>query len=49
VRYTFYNRGNARLEASDKSGSLADYREALKLNPNLQPAADMLKELGVNP
>lgn len=45
----FYNRGNARLEAGDKNGSLADYREALKLNPNLQPAADMLKELGVNP
>jgi tetratricopeptide (TPR) repeat protein len=43
----FYNRANAKLNAGDKPGAIADYREAVALRPGFKEAADMLKELGV--
>jgi tetratricopeptide (TPR) repeat protein len=39
----FYNRGNVRLDAGDKKGAVADLRAALKLDPKMKDAADMLK------
>jgi tetratricopeptide (TPR) repeat protein len=43
----YYNRGSIWLDRGDKDRAIADYRQALKLN--LQQAANMLKQLGVEP
>ena len=42
----FYNRANAKLDAGDKEGAIADYRQAVALRPGFKEAADMLKQLG---
>jgi tetratricopeptide (TPR) repeat protein len=41
----YYNRGNSRLEAGDKDGAIADYREAARLNPYLKQATEMLQKV----
>ncbi len=45
----FYNRANARLDEGDNEGDnegdIADYREAININPSFEQAADMLKKL----
>ena len=42
----FYNRADVKLTAGEKSGAIADYRQALTLRPGFKEAADMLKQLG---
>jgi tetratricopeptide (TPR) repeat protein len=42
----FYNRARTKLDASDKSGAIEDFRQALALRPGFKEAADMLKQLG---
>ena len=41
----YYNRGNSRLEAGDKDGAVADYRQAARLNPSLKQATEMLQKV----
>jgi len=41
----YYNRGNSRLEAGDKDGAVADYRQAAKLNASLKQATEMLQQV----
>jgi tetratricopeptide (TPR) repeat protein len=44
----FYNRGNIKLDAGDKPGAIADYRQALALRPGFKEPANLLKQLGAN-
>jgi len=39
----YYNSGNSRLEAGDKDGAVADFRQAAKLNPYLIPIQSALR------
>lgn len=41
----YYNRGNSRLEAGDKDGAAADYRQAARLSPAMKQAAEALQQL----
>jgi tetratricopeptide (TPR) repeat protein len=41
----YYNRGNSRLEAGDKDGAVADYRQAVRLNPHHKQASEMLQQV----
>lgn len=41
----YYNRGNSRLDAGDKDGAIADYRQAAKLNPAFKQANEMLQKV----
>ena len=47
LRDRVLHRANAKLNAGDKPGAIADYREAVALRPGFKEAADMLKELGM--
>jgi Tfp pilus assembly protein PilF len=42
----FFNRAGVKLNAGDKPGAIADYRQALTLRPGFTEAAAMLKQLG---
>lgn len=46
---SLYWRGQARVMLGDVDGAVADYREALKFNPNFTAAAVELSRLGVSP
>jgi len=47
---TYYNRGHAYEKMGGlRDEAIADYRAALKINPNLQKARDGLTRLGVTP
>jgi tetratricopeptide (TPR) repeat protein len=41
----YYNRGNSRRAAGDRDGAVADFQQALKLNPHLEQASEMLQEM----
>jgi len=45
----YYNRGNARLDAGDKDGAIADLRQAVKLNPALKQVTERLQEVKTKP
>ena len=41
----YYNRGNLRLDTGDKDGAVADYQQAVKLDPYLKAASEALREV----
>lgn len=46
---SFYWRGMARLAIGETDNAVADFREAVYLNPNFSPGLAILQELGVSP
>ncbi|TAK13458.1 MAG: hypothetical protein EPO32_05175 [Anaerolineae bacterium] len=46
---SLYWRGLARLAVGETDNAIADFREAVYLNPNFSPGLDMLAQLGVSP
>ena len=47
--YTLYNRGIAWWNKGDAVKAVADYRAALKADPNYAPARQALRDLGQAP
>ncbi len=47
VAISYYNRGIIRQESGDNAAAIIDYKEALKINPNLKDAKIALLGLGV--
>jgi tetratricopeptide (TPR) repeat protein len=45
----YYNRGGAYLNQGDRKRAVEDYRKALKLYPQFEPAKERLEELGEKP
>jgi tetratricopeptide (TPR) repeat protein len=46
---TWYWRGMAKLALGDTQGAIDDFREAVRLHPNFDPAVYQLSQLGVSP
>ena len=46
---SLYWRGQAYLALGQTADAIADFREAVRLNPNFAPGLNMLSQLGVNP
>ena len=46
---SFYWRGMARLALGDTEGAIEDFRRAVELHPDFQPALEQLELLGVQP
>ena len=49
MRYSWNNRGQAKLRLNDRKGAIADFRKALEVRPGLQSATTALRQLGVAP
>jgi tetratricopeptide (TPR) repeat protein len=45
----WYNRGIAYLEIGENERAIADFREALRVNPQDEDARTRLKQLGASP